>query len=81
MRAGLLGVWAWQMLGAFVQECEFEGGFKAHDAFVQLLNAELLFTHSGAELLHFIGEEDGLGKGIEDAFSESHELASFWWNE
>ena len=54
MRAGLLGVCAWQVLGALVQECEFEGGFKSHDAFVQILNAELLFGHCGVELLHFI---------------------------
>lgn len=54
MRAGLLGVRAWKMLGAFVQESEFDGGFKSHDAFVQILNAELLFDHCGVELLHFI---------------------------
>jgi len=41
--------------------------FQSDDAFVQILNAELLFGHCGVELLHFIREEDGLGEGIEDA--------------
>jgi hypothetical protein len=67
LRVGLLGVWAWYPFGALVHECEFEGGFQSDDAFVQILNAELLFGHCGVELLHFIREEDGLGEGIEDA--------------
>ena len=60
-------MWTRQVLGALVQECEFEGGFQSYDAFGQILNAELLFGHCGVELLHFIREEDGLGEGIEDA--------------
>jgi hypothetical protein len=54
MRAGVLRVCARQVLGALVQECEFEGSFKSHDTFVQILNAELLFGHCGVELFHFI---------------------------
>lgn len=47
-------MWTRQVLGALVQECEFESGFQSYDAFGQILNAEWLFGHRGVELLHFI---------------------------
>lgn len=53
-------------------ESEFEGGFEANDACVEILDAELLPGNSGAEVVDFISESNGSRKSIPDSFSESH---------